>query len=146
MPASSPPHLLLRPPLPALNPLHAKTRTLAGSHKGQACVCSVQLCTAAQCCPDSGPPHPGLEASARWAAAAPPGRGAGLAGPAAPPRCCCCWPSRSPGCWASLCWSCWLGRRYGRGWGTQTTTGPAVAGWLKDVAEAETPGSWVSPR
>lgn len=133
-------------PLPAPNPFRAKTRTLAGSRKGQACVCSVRLCTAARCRPDSGPPRPGPEASARRAAAAPPGRGAGLAAQAAPPRCCCCLPSRSPGCWASPCWNCWLGRRCGRGWETRTTKGPVAAGWQKDAAEAETPGSWVSPR
>lgn len=109
-------------------------------------MCSVQLCTAARCCPDSGPLHPGPEASARQGAAALPGMGAGLAAQAAPLRCCCYWQSRSPGCWASPCWSCWPGRRYGHGWGTQTTKGPAVAGWQKDVAAAETPGSWVSPR
>lgn len=144
MPASSPISSCF--PLAHPTDFHAKTRTLAGSHKGQACVRSAQFCTAAQCCPDSGPLRPGPEASAQQGAAPPHAMGAGPGVQAAPLRYCRCWRSRSPGCWVSLRWSCWLGRRCVRGSGTQTTKGPAAAGWQKDAAEAEIPGSWVSPR
>lgn len=133
-------------PLAHPDPFHTRTRTPAGSRKGKARVCSVQLCTGAPCYPGSAPPHPGPEASAQRGAVALPAKGAGLGVQAALPQCCCCWQSTSPGCWESLCWSCWLGRRCGHGWETQTTTGPAAAGWQKDAAEAETPGSWVSLR
>lgn len=112
--------------------------------RGQACVCSVQLCTAAQCCLTPGPPHPRSRASAGGDSGPP--RLEGEQGWQARPLLTVLLllakqESKVAGrlCAGAVGWGAlraWLGD-------TNLPRSSRCRLALKDVAEAETPGSWV---